>query len=152
MERVKHWSVPSRSPKTETRYGVSTIALAYLRFELKNPTVSDNRGGVMHADLREDKKKHRRWKVAENKVGCISLNPANENMFATAHLNRDVRIWDSRKLMKIESTKSDYYTTYQKACVASYEHGKAVTSAYFDPSGRHLVTTCYDDKIRGELE
>lgn len=105
----------------------------------------------MHADLREDKKKHRRWKVAENKVGCISLNPANENMFATAHLNRDVRIWDARKLMKIESTKSDYYTTYQKACVASYEHGKAVTSAYFDPSGRHLVTTCYDDKIRGEL-
>lgn len=112
--------------------------------------VSDNRGGLTHADMRESKKQHRRWKIAESKAGCVAINPANEHMLATSHLNRDMRIWDVRKLTKINSVKSDYYTSNEKACVASYEHGKAVTSAYFDPSGRNLLSTCYDDKIRGE--
>lgn len=112
--------------------------------------MSDNRGGVTHADLREPKKRHRRWKIAESKAGCISLNPANEHIFATAHLNRDMWIWDTRNLTKLDSSRTGHHTVYDKACVASYEHGKAVTSAYFDPSGKHLVSTCYDDKIRSE--
>jgi len=139
--------------------GVSNISLFYplLKSLKEKPlcvffAVSDNRGGLTHADMRESKKQHRRWKIAESKAGCVAINPANENMLVTSHLNRDMRIWDVRKLTKIDSVKSDYYTSYEKACVASYEHGKAVTSAYFDPSGRNLLSTCYDDKIRGKCD
>ena len=33
---------------------------------------------------------------------------------------------------------------------ASYVHGKSCTSAYWDPWGRRILTTSYDDKLRSE--
>lgn len=33
---------------------------------------------------------------------------------------------------------------------ASWLHGKSCTSAYWDPWGRRILTTSYDDKLRGE--
>lgn len=114
-------------------------------------TVSDNGGGVTHQDLRQPTSTAKRWKVAESKAGCISLNPANENYFATSHLNRDVRIWDVRMLRAVDSLTAgaDHETVYDKACTAVYEHGRACSSAYFDPSGRHLLSTSYDNYVRG---
>ena len=32
---------------------------------------------------------------------------------------------------------------------ASYQHGKSCSSAYWDPWGRRILTTSYDDKLRG---
>jgi hypothetical protein len=34
---------------------------------------------------------------------------------------------------------------------ASYQHGKSCSAAYWDPWGRRVLTTSYDDKLRGEL-
>jgi hypothetical protein len=31
---------------------------------------------------------------------------------------------------------------------ASYEHGKSCSAAYWDPTGRRILTTSYDDKLR----
>ena len=111
--------------------------------------VSDNSGGVTHQDLRQPMSTAKRWKVAESKAGCISLNSANENYFATSHLNRDVRIWDIRMLRKLDSIESSHETVYEKACTAVFEHGRACTSAYWDPSGKHLLSTSYDNFVRG---
>lgn len=33
---------------------------------------------------------------------------------------------------------------------ASYQHGKSCSSAYWDPWGRRILTTSYDDRLRGE--
>ena len=33
---------------------------------------------------------------------------------------------------------------------ARWLHGKSVSSAYWDPRGRSIVSTCYDDTIRSE--
>lgn len=33
---------------------------------------------------------------------------------------------------------------------ASFEHGKSCSAAYWDPSGRRILTTSYDDKLRSE--
>lgn len=41
---------------------------------------SDNRGGILHRDMRESLKSTRRWLADAKKIGCISLNPANENV------------------------------------------------------------------------
>lgn len=29
-----------------------------------------------------------------------------------------------------------------------WSHGKSVSAAYWDPRGRSIVSTCYDDKLR----
>ena len=44
----------------------------------------------------------------------------------------------------IESSKG------KDATVAVWQHGKSVSSAYWDPRGRSIVSTSYDDKLRGE--
>lgn len=33
---------------------------------------------------------------------------------------------------------------------ASYQHGKSCSAAYWDPFGRRILTTSYDDKLRGK--
>ena len=33
---------------------------------------------------------------------------------------------------------------------ASYQHGKSCSAAYWDPWGRRVITTSYDDKLRSE--
>lgn len=33
----------------------------------------------------------------------------------------------------------------------SWSHGYSVTSAYWDPSGTKILSTCYDNKLRGEF-
>ena len=33
---------------------------------------------------------------------------------------------------------------------ASFQHGKSCSAAYWDPWGRRVLTTSYDDKLRGE--
>jgi hypothetical protein len=33
---------------------------------------------------------------------------------------------------------------------ASYQHGKSCSAAYWDPWGRRILTTSYDDKLRSE--
>ena len=106
---------------------------------------------MTHADLREAKSKHRRWKISRDKAGCISVNPANQNYFVTAHLNREVRLWDARKLLDMDHSTVTHEEAMEDACIASFEHGKACSSAYFDPSGTHLLSTSYDDYIRGML-
>ena len=106
---------------------------------------------MLHQDLRAPKDTARRWKVAESKAGCISLNPLDENYFVTSHLNRDIRLWDARKLQSVSSkARSDYGANFDNACLASFEHGKACSSAYWDPSGTRLLSTSYDNLVRGE--
>lgn len=34
--------------------------------------------------------------------------------------------------------------------LARYEHGQSASSAYWDPSGRHVVSTSYDNHIRSK--
>ena len=35
--------------------------------------------------------------------------------------------------------------------MADWAHQRSVSSAYWDPSGRRIVSTCYDDTIRCEF-
>ena len=77
------------------------------------------------------------------------------------------RIWDARKLqdmpLKLLSDE-EFPRTYggeavetymnskkgQDSSIALWEHGKSVSAAYWDPRGRSIVSTSYDDKLRRE--
>lgn len=75
-----------------------------------------------------------------------------------------VRIWDVRKLQDMISDlslddataefSSEVVTEYRKskkgaACLrGEWRHDRSVSSAYWDPRGRSIVSTSYDDAIR----
>ncbi|KAG6845324.1 hypothetical protein H0H87_010781 [Tephrocybe sp. NHM501043] len=129
--------------------------------------ISDSLGGVTHLDLREDSSKTRWYGLSEQKIGCISVNPTRPNFLLTASNNRLLKIWDSRKLAEIaielsdadpEATGLEYGTETVNQWLetqpgkgglrAEWRHDKSVSSAYWDPRGRSIVSTSYDDKLR----
>lgn len=74
------------------------------------------------------------------------------------------RIWDTRKLFGIpdEPTEDGEYDVAMVAkhtesksgtgtLRAEWRHQKSVSSAYWDPRGRSVVSTSYDDTIRRKL-
>lgn len=115
--------------------------------------LSDNLGGVYHLDLRASTRRDRarRWELSHNKIGCLSLCQANENHFVTAHLSREMRLYDARMLRK-RSTKDDFHVHNESVLIDSQPHGKACSSAVFDPSSRHILSTSYDDQLRGAID
>ena len=57
---------------------------------------------------------------------------------------------------QIESIEFDIVEKYKKSSkgkgilLADWEHKRSVTAAYWDPRGRSVVSTCYDDTLRRE--
>ncbi|THH29638.1 hypothetical protein EUX98_g4552 [Antrodiella citrinella] len=121
--------------------------------------ISDSSGGLTHLDLREDKSKARWHGVSTHKIGTVSINPANPHFLLTASNNRFLRIWDARNfdILKTLDDEDDSkiieeflrHSEDAGTCLrGEWEHGKAINSAYWDPRGRGIVSTCYDDKLR----
>lgn len=107
-------------------------------------TASDNAGGIHHRDMRSPIATARRWNIEENKkIGSFSLNPMNPNYAVTAHLKNNMRLLDLRMIQTYSQTKST-----DVAQLATFSHGAACSSAYFDPNGTKIVSTSYDDQIR----
>ncbi|KAI0736996.1 WD40-repeat-containing domain protein [Fomitopsis betulina] len=125
--------------------------------------ISDSDGGITHLDLREDRSKARWYQVSEQKVGSVSINPTTPHYLVTASNSRAMRIWDIRKLQNIQrgsKNESEYPNDFDvinehlespkgKGCLrAEWRHGKSVSAAYWDPRGRSIVSTSYDDLLR----
>ena len=75
------------------------------------------------------------------------------------------RIWDARKLQAMQrgsASKGENPNDFDqdvineyiespkgKGCLrAEWRHGKSVSAAYWDPRGRSIVSTSYDDLLR----
>lgn len=58
-------------------------------------------------------------------------------------------MWDLRQLQGLPD--DDLTDDLLDDCIlATTEQSNAVSSAYFDPSGTKILSTSYDDKLRGE--
>ncbi|KAL4253869.1 WD repeat-containing DNA damage-binding protein [Abortiporus biennis] len=126
--------------------------------------ISDASGGVTHLDLRQDKTKARWYQLSDQKIGSVSVNPVNDHFILTASNSRVLKVWDTRSLADIKHSKHQatnpmdfdseviegFISSKQgKTCLrGNWQHGKSVSSAYWDPRGRGIVSTCYDDSIR----
>lgn len=109
---------------------------------------SDNAGGLSHRDTRQPKSSSTRWTISKKKIGCLSLCPnSDDRLAATAGLNREMRLWDLRALSGL-SCDSELSKVESTACLATYSHGLACSSAYFNHSGDKILSTSYDDLIR----
>ncbi|KZT58936.1 WD40 repeat-like protein, partial [Calocera cornea HHB12733] len=135
--------------------------------------ISDVQGGLTHLDVREPGRNAVRWSINEKeKIGCVSINPTSPHLLLTASNDRKIKLWDSRKLPHLiqANTKpatsepaEPFYVDYDDLLPlydatagkpgygllkAQYQHGASASSAYWDPSGRKIVSTSYDDHVR----
>jgi len=125
--------------------------------------ISDASGGLTHLDLREDKSKAKWYQLSDQKIGSVSINPANPHFLVTASNSRAMKIWDTRNLRNIpangpEGPANEFdedvingflSSSNGKTCLrGEWRHNKSVSSAYWDPRGRSIVSTSYDDTLR----
>ncbi|KAJ2935376.1 hypothetical protein H1R20_g1717, partial [Candolleomyces eurysporus] len=128
--------------------------------------LSDSLGWATHLDPRESKSKARSYGLSDNKIGTISINPTRPNFICTASNSRFVKVWDVRKLGDIvaelgddsSATTIDFHaetlTEYMESekgrgsMRAEYQHNKSATAAFWDPRGRQILSTSYDDRLR----
>ncbi|KAH9079555.1 WD40 repeat-like protein [Lactarius deliciosus] len=116
--------------------------------------LSDAEGWITHLDLREHRSKFRTYQVSDQKIGCVSVNPTNPTFILTASNNRSLKVWDVRKLQKLPAHDGGGVNEFKASkggaatLRAEWKHDKSVTSAYWDPRGRSIVSTSYDDTLR----
>ncbi|KAJ2962519.1 hypothetical protein NQZ79_g2351 [Umbelopsis isabellina] len=102
----------------------------------QNIWFSTSDGTVGHYDMRSPKSNHSTYNLREKKVGCISLNLADQNYLACASNDRSATIWDVRHMKKNPKP------------LLEFEHGYAVSACYWSPNGKKLLTTSYDNRLR----
>ncbi|KAI0810927.1 WD40-repeat-containing domain protein [Irpex lacteus] len=138
--------------------------------------LSDRSGGVTHLDLREDNKggkgKGRWYQLSAAKIGCVSVNPVDPVFLLTASNSRALRVWDVRNLQTLSKTRPDPveipFDEIEEVVQAQtsnvkggkggkgmkglmrgeWRHGQSASSAYWDPHGRRVVSTSYDNSIK----
>lgn len=79
------------------------------------------------------------WDVSDSKIGGFSLLPQAPHLFATASLDRTMKIWDMRRI----TGKSDP----KPAMVGEHQSRLSVSHASWSSSG-HIATSSYDDTIK----
>jgi WD40 repeat protein len=78
--------------------------------------------------------------LSEKKIGGFSLNPAHPHIFATASLDRYLRLWDLRMLKGSGDDKAPVE-------IGAHESRLSVSHAAFNSAGQ-LATASYDDTVK----
>ncbi|PYH99046.1 WD repeat-containing protein [Aspergillus ellipticus CBS 707.79] len=78
------------------------------------------------------------WQLSEKKIGGFSLYPAQPHYFATASLDRSMRLWDFRML---ERNQTDLVP------VGEHYSRLSVSHAAFNSAGQ-IATSSYDDTLK----
>ena len=108
----------------------------------------DNDGMLNVIDLRASKKKLiSQVALGEKRINTVSFNANDLNSIATSSAMRkgggEICVWDLRKFGPSSSSSNK-----QQKPVHQLLHKKSTQSAYWNPDGKRLLTTCYDDCVR----
>ena len=89
-------------------------------------------GEVGMFDVRTENQKTDAWQCSDKKIGGLHVLPTDRNYFATASLDRTVKIWDLRNI---------------SAPIAEHTSRLSVSAAQWSRTGK-LATTSYDNTIK----
>ncbi|KAJ3306369.1 hypothetical protein HDV03_005336 [Kappamyces sp. JEL0829] len=93
-------------------------------------------GEIGQMDIRARRESSAVYEASEKKLNTIHINPQTPHLLVTAGLDHIVRIFDARNL-KTEAEP-----------VKTFEHGKSVNSAFWDPVyGLDVLSLSFDDTI-----
>eukprot|EP00667_Euglena_gracilis_P006419 EG_transcript_6478 len=102
--------------------------------------LSTSSGRVKAVDVRQTGPGCRavQWTLPAHLKKCNTVHacPANPNWLATAALDGSVKVWDLRKV-----------GLGQKACLASFEYRRSINSAFFNPTGTHLLAVTQNNTL-----
>ncbi|PWY64961.1 WD domain protein [Aspergillus eucalypticola CBS 122712] len=91
------------------------------------------------------------WQLSEKKIGGFSLYPTQPHYFATASLDRSMRLWDLRMLQKPKrrSSKKAGGEDGDEGPIPVGEHYSrlSVSHAAFNSAGQ-IATSSYDDTLK----
>ncbi|KAF7588310.1 hypothetical protein BBP40_005909 [Aspergillus hancockii] len=94
-------------------------------------------GEFSRYDMRTPKKSSvATWRLSEKKIGGFSLLPTHSHFFATASLDRTMRLWDIRKLSHRDPVP-----------VGEHQSRLSVSHAAFNSAGQ-VATSSYDDSLK----
>ncbi|KAJ3313078.1 WD repeat-containing protein 76 [Boothiomyces sp. JEL0838] len=94
---------------------------------------STDQGEVGMTDKRE--KPVQLYTVSAKKLNTVHFNPVSTDYFCVSGLDNYVQVFDKRYLK--EENESLY----------SFKHQKSVNSAFWDPNGKHILSTSFDDTV-----
>lgn len=80
------------------------------------------------------------WVLSDSKIGGFALHPSAPHLFATASLDRTMKIWDMRKITGKSRVRAP-------ALVGEHESRLSVSHASWSSTG-HIATSSYDDTIK----
>ncbi|CAL9730898.1 DNA damage-binding protein Cmr1p [Monosporozyma unispora] len=104
-------------------------------------------GEFTQLDIRENNKNVEFRRLADKKIGSMSINPQKPYQIATGSLDRTLKLWDIRKMVK-EPEWSQYSDFPSHEIIATYDSRLSVSAVSFSPSDNTLVCNGYDDTIR----
>ncbi|OIW26230.1 WD40 repeat-like protein [Coniochaeta ligniaria NRRL 30616] len=97
-------------------------------------------GSFGRHDLRTQAKDAEIWSLLDHKIGGFSLHPMHPHLFATASLERTLKIWDLRKITGKGNLR-------HPALLG--EHGSRLSVSHASwSSGGQVATSSYDDTIK----
>lgn len=104
-------------------------------------------GEFTQLDVRENNKNITFKRLADKKIGSMCINPQKPYQIATGSLDRTLKLWDIRKIVKEpEWSQYDDFSSYE--VIAKYNSRLSVSAVSFSPNDNTLVCNGYDDTIR----
>lgn len=104
-------------------------------------------GEFTQLDVRENNKNVTFRRLADKKIGSMCINPQKPYQIATGSLDRTLKLWDIRKIVK-EPEWSQYDDFPSHEIIAKYNSRLSVSAVSFSPNDNTLVCNGYDDTIR----
>lgn len=103
-------------------------------------------GEFTSIDLRLKPSKCELKRLSDKKIGSFSINPARPYEIATGSLDRTLRVWDVRKIVK-KPEWSQYEDFPSHSVLSTYDSRLSVSAVSFSPTDNKLVCNGYDDTI-----
>ncbi|CAI8496988.1 unnamed protein product [Hanseniaspora opuntiae] len=101
-------------------------------------------GEFFQHDLRQDFEKTKPLRLAHKKIGSMDIDSRNRFQIATGSLDRTLKIWDIRKVIKSE--EEDELNSGE--CLKTYDSRLSISAVSYSSEDHTLVCNGYDNTIR----